>query len=159
MDCRHIKSQFSGYLDGDLQPDERYRIQQHVTQCSACQEEYEEVRDFLAMSEDALTYHGPRYTFAELRAKMAAMEPLEELVAFLPSLRVNGAIPRFAVTMVLMLLVCGLTMNLRNTRQVYAAMKSPFKDRVAKLEHTYSEYLDDDSLLQKKANESDSFEV
>ncbi len=39
--CNDIQMLISGYLDGELEPEEERRIEAHIQSCSACQQEYQ----------------------------------------------------------------------------------------------------------------------
>ena len=143
--CRLIQSKFAGYVDGDLRPEERRLVQEHVGSCAECEGAFEELRSFLGEVEEFLVHPGAAYSFETLRVRMAQIEPLEEIVAFLPKLKVQRTIPRFAVAMMMLVLVGGGgPFSLRNTKELYTAMKSPFKVQKAALEETYREYLGED---------------
>lgn len=143
LECRYIRSKFTGYVDGDLYPAERRMVDSHVAECSACRAELAETRHFLRMCHEFLVCPAPAYSFEALRQRMAAIEPLQEVVAFLPKLRINAAIPRFAVAMLLMLIVGGAPFTLRNTRHLYSMMRSPFAERVDQVDDAYQDRLDE----------------
>ena len=43
--CEPFKGLLVGLLDGELTPDETRQINDHLTRCSACREEYEKLRE------------------------------------------------------------------------------------------------------------------
>jgi hypothetical protein len=143
--CRQIQSRFAGYLDGDLRAEEKHHIDKHVETCTECATAFGETQSFLGEVEEFLVHTGPTYSFETLRLRMAQIEPLEEIVAFLPKLKVQHTIPRFAVAMLVLVLVGGGgPFSLRNTKELYTAMKSPFKVQKTAIQDTYREYFDED---------------
>ena len=102
MHCRQIQSKFAGYVDGDLHAVERQLIQEHIGRCTECEAAFDEFRLFLGEIEEFLVHPGPAYSFEALCVRMAQIEPLEEIVAFLPKLKVQRAVPRFAVAMLVL---------------------------------------------------------
>ena len=143
MRCQQIRSQFTAYADGDLRPPQRRRIQEHVTSCRACQEEFEGLNYFLNASRDALECPGPLYSFQVLRARMDSIAPLQEVVAFLPKLRVQGPVPQFAVAALLLAITLAAPLLQRTGRQTYAAAKTPFNEQLARIDETYEDYFDE----------------
>ncbi len=142
MECRHVRIKLPGYLDGDLLPSERRPLEDHLAECPECRAEWEELRGFTSTLQEFVVCPGPAYSFEALRRRLATIEPLEEVVAFLPRLRVNGLIPRFAVATLLLLLVNGGPFALRNSRQLYTAMKIPFSERHGQIDDS-EKYLDE----------------
>lgn len=129
MECRHVRSRFSGLVDGVSPPPERSMLEKHLAECAGCAAELAALRQFLRVCDKALACPGRPYSFAALKARMKLVEPLEELAVFIPQLRVRGTIPRYAVTALMLMLVVGSQYTLRGTRQVYSAMRSPFSER------------------------------
>lgn len=128
MECRNIRRALPALLDGDLRPDPAREVQQHVDACDACARELESLQAFLAETGRAMAYRGAPLEFEALRARMAAVDPLDELVRFkLPNLRVPGAAPRFVTAMILLAIMAGVPYAFRHTRQVYAAVRCPFE--------------------------------
>ena len=79
-----------------------------------------------------------------MRAKLAFVDPVEEVRAFLPQLKVQGIIPRMAVAVLFLVLVGQVPFSVRSTRQIYAAAKTPFNERSAAWDEDYQEQLDRD---------------
>ncbi|HPO13631.1 MAG TPA: anti-sigma factor [Candidatus Hydrogenedentes bacterium] len=148
MECRTIQSRFTGYLDGDLRPAERRRVEAHIAECPACQEEFAHAKHFLQDCHEFLVCPGPAYSFETLRTRMAAIEPIQEIVAFLPKLRINAFIPRFAVALLALTLIAGPPYALRNSRQVYSTIKLSFHDHAAQWDDNYQTQLDDEYRSQ-----------
>lgn len=44
-DCEPFKGLLVGLLDGELTPDEARQINEHLTRCEACRQEYEQLRE------------------------------------------------------------------------------------------------------------------
>ena len=145
MDCRNLQGKFTDYVDGDLRPAEGRMLERHLASCPACRQEYEALKWFLDDCHEFLVAPGPAYSFASLRARMAAVKPLEEVVAFLPRLRVHGAIPRYAVALLFMILVGSTPSTYSSTRTLYASIRSPFAQHKERIDEAYEEYLADGS--------------
>lgn len=134
MECRRIRRTLPALLDGDLRPGPAREVRDHLKACPDCSAELEAVRELLRLGGDAITYRGAPLSFAALRSRMAAIEPLDQVIRYqLPPLRIPGAVPRFAVAMVLLVVAAGLPYALRNTRTVYVSVKSPFVQQEATL--------------------------
>lgn len=132
-ECRKIRSKFTDYVDGELRSAEREAVDAHLSVCDACREEFAEHRCLLTTCDEFLVPEGPMYSFAELRRRMAVVEPLEEIIAFVPKLRIRGPVPRFAVSCLLMLLFGGLPATFRYSRELYHQARDPilaYTDRV-----------------------------
>ncbi len=142
MQCRYIRSQMVAYLDGDLYAPQRREVEQHVAGCAECAGELADLCDFSGLMGEFLVCSGPAYSFEALRARMADIEPLEELAAFLPKLRINGAIPRFAVSALMMLLLVSANLASLMPRHVYHNMRDPFAEREAQVTDDYLDEMD-----------------
>lgn len=142
MDCRQIQTRFTGYVDGDLRPAERRLVEKHVADCEPCRTELAAMRAFLSDCHEFLVYDGPAYSFESLCARMAAIEPLDEVIAFLPKLRINGFVPRFAVAMTMLMLISGMPQTLRNSRHVYHAVQLSFASQTKQWDDKYQDQLD-----------------
>ncbi len=152
MNCRQIRSRFADLLDGHLRPNLRRTVQEHLAKCPECRDEFEELEGFLANCDEFLVCPGPAYSFETLRARMATIEPLQEVIAFLPKLRVEGAIPRLAVGFLVMLMVCGTPGTFRNTRGLCDAVRDPFRTRVAQWENQFALLDLDADMVQARSN-------
>lgn len=134
MDCRTIRRALPALVDGHLRPVAEAEVRRHLDVCPDCVAEWKSLAALLELSDAAMTYEGAPLDFEKLRARMAAMEPLEEVLRYqLPKLRIPGAVPRFATAMVLLALLAGVPYAFRHTRQVYAAVQSPFEQQEAML--------------------------
>jgi anti-sigma factor RsiW len=134
MDCRNIRRALPGLADGDLRPAVESEVRGHLACCPECAAEWESTRELMALGGEALAYRGAPLAFNALHARMAAIEPLEEVLRYqLPKLRIPGAVPRFATAMVLLAVLAGVPYALRHTRQVYTAVQSPFERQEATL--------------------------
>lgn len=141
-DCRHIRSKFTACLDGDLRNAEREAVDAHLRDCADCQADFAAFREFLLNCDEFLAAPQPTYTFDTLRARMADIEPLAEIVDFVPKMHVRGVIPRFALSVVLMFLIGGLPGALRHSREVVHQLRSPLVDYQARLDRRIEESLD-----------------
>ena len=134
MECRSIRRTLPALIDGDLRPEPEDVVRRHLNSCPACAAEYAELQDVMGISGDALAYRGDPLSFSALRARMATVEPLEQVLRYqLPKLRIPGAAPRFAVAMLLLAVLAGVPYAFRHTRQVYTSVRTPFAHQEATL--------------------------
>jgi len=134
MECRNIRRNLPALLDGDLRPEPARAVRLHLDACPGCAAELLDLQEFLRTSDEALVYQGAPLRFDALRARMAAIEPIDQVVRYqLPKLRIPGAVPRFAVAMLLLAVLAGVPYAFRNTRQVYTAVRTPFEQQEATL--------------------------
>lgn len=156
-DCRHIRSRFTAYLDGDLRNAERETVDVHLRDCADCQADFAAFREFLLNCDEFLAAPPPTYTFDSLRARMADIEPLAEIIDFVPKMHIHGAVPRFALSVMLMVLVGGLPGALRHSREVAQQLRSPIIDHEARLLQRIEETLDRD--LAARADLEERMEI
>mgnify|MGYP006279231029 CR=1 FL=1 len=142
MQCRYIRSQMLAYIDGDLYPAQCREVERHVAACVECAEELADVREFSGLMREFVVCPGTPYRFEALRICMAEIEPLEELAAFLPKLRINGAIPRAAVSALMMCLLVGANLASLAPRHAYQNMRHAFSNRKEQVREEYLEELD-----------------
>jgi hypothetical protein len=64
MSCPQYKDLISGYLDGELSPDQRQRLENHLQTCPVCAEE---LRQFTAMKEELAMFKFKEPSDAELQ--------------------------------------------------------------------------------------------
>ena len=147
MNCRAIQSRIADLADGHLSPGNRRWVEDHLQACPACREEQVDVEAFLAECREALAYSGPTYSFAALKARMDAIQPLEEVMLFVPKLRTQNGFARFAVAMVMAVMILGAPTALRHLWAIHGALRMPAHDfdRVAR---TYEAYVDDPTILE-----------
>lgn len=140
MECRDICRTLPALMDGDLRPGPEAEVHRHLETCPGCLAEWEALRADMALADAALAYRGVPLSFDGLRARMAAIEPLEEVLRYrLPKLKIPGTAPRFVAAMGLLVLLAGVPYALRHTRQVYTSVKTPF----AQQEETLAAALDE----------------
>ena len=134
MECRNIRRSLPALVDGDLRPEPARELQQHLDSCPDCAAELHELQEFLRAGDEALAYSGAPLRFEGIRARMATIAPLDQVVRYqLPKLRIPGAVPRFAVAMLLLAVLAGVPYAFRHTRQVYTAVRTPFEQQEATL--------------------------
>lgn len=150
MECRRVQGRLADYADGHLYPEQRAAVEAHLGRCLDCRESLAETRAFLAGCREALACPTPAYSFAALRARMAQVRPLDEVIRFVPKLRTGSSLGRVAVAMVLAVLILGAPAALRHARAVFTAAKHPVTDYRARIAQTYDSYLDDDHLLPEE---------
>lgn len=102
MNCRHTKSRFSRYLDGEISVTERERIESHVNACPACRKALEQLQ---SVSESLAQLPSPPDVpqgFAErLRSLAAQRVPVQASIVSFRDLLTPPM--RFAAAAVLML--------------------------------------------------------
>ena len=152
-DCRQIRSQFTSYLDGDLRNAERERVNDHLRACEECQAEFAAFREFLLNCDEFLAAPQPSYSFDDLRARMVDIEPLAEVMEFVPRIYISGTIPRFAVSFLLLFLVGGMPGALRHSRDMYQQLRSPLVDYQARVDQRIEETLDRDLAARSDSRE------
>jgi len=134
MECRSIRRNLPALLDGDLRAEPERAVRRHLDACPACTCALEELQAFLAESDSALAYSGEALSFNAIRVEMAMIEPIDRIVRYqLPKLHIPGAVPRFAVAMLLLAVLAGVPYAFRHTRQVYTAVRTPFEQQEATL--------------------------
>lgn len=139
LDCRNIQIKLADHVDGDLSPSTQRVLEAHLQQCPDCEIVWHEYRAFLQNCDEFMVYPEPAYPFAALQRRMADIEPLEEIIAFLPKLQINHMIPRFAVAIIVMLITGTLPATFQGTRQAFTAIRSPYLHHAATLESVYED--------------------
>lgn len=142
MNCTLTQSKMLEYIDGDLYPNARTDFELHLCGCERCREIYREVKDFSDTCAEFVVYPDRPYAFQALRARMATIRPLDEVVAFLPKMRAYGYVGRFATALLLLLFALLLPATFRVSRESYVALRRPFTEEKAKWEPEYQEKLD-----------------
>lgn len=125
MDCQRVRTELGEFAAGQLPRARSAAIAEHLCACEACAAAHAEEEALSALARRAFDYTGPAYSFAQLRARMASIEPLQEVLVLLPKLQKIGATPRFAVAMVLLVCFGGFAYATRNARELYTACKQP----------------------------------
>ena len=57
--CEDVRAALSNYLDGDVSPDLRRELEQHLAECRTCQVLYDTTRKSLQIVTDVGTYEVP----------------------------------------------------------------------------------------------------
>ena len=52
MSCHDVEILLDGYVDGELSPDERLRVQRHLADCAACRAAVDETRSLVAAASE-----------------------------------------------------------------------------------------------------------
>ena len=147
MNCNVIQGRVLDLADGHLTPGNRLWVEEHLRECPACREKRADLEGFLEECREALACPGPRYSFAALKARMDAIQPLDEVVLFLPRLRTENRFARYAVAMVMAIMILGAPTALRHARTIHAAIQRPVNG-FQQVANVYETYIDDPSLLQ-----------
>jgi anti-sigma factor (TIGR02949 family) len=59
IDCRHVWSQVSDYIDGTVTPQEREAIERHLANCRHCSAVMDSTRNILVLVGDKRTFEVP----------------------------------------------------------------------------------------------------
>ena len=58
LKCRRMRLEFTGYVTGDIDPEEAEHVRAHVAECTRCRQELEEFREIIEALR-ALRYKDP----------------------------------------------------------------------------------------------------
>ena len=142
MNCRLTRSKIVDYIDDALYPGDRSDIDVHLCGCEKCRALYREVKSFSDTCAEFIVYPDKPYSFNVLRARMASIRPLDEIVLFLPKMHSQGLTARLATALLLLIFVALLPSTVRASRDTCAAAKRPFNEEKAKWEPEYQDTLD-----------------
>ncbi len=142
MNCRITQGKMLEYIDGTLYPSERSDFELHLCACETCRELYREMKVFSDTCAEFIVYPGKPYSFNTLRARMATVRPLDEIVAYIPKMRAPGLAGRFATALLLLVFVALLPSTARTSRETCTAIRRSFTEETAKWEPEYQEALD-----------------
>lgn len=59
IDCRQVRWELSDYLEGDLAPQLRLRIEQHLRTCDHCRAVYDGLRNIVRLLDDEEVFELP----------------------------------------------------------------------------------------------------
>jgi anti-sigma factor RsiW len=142
MECRYIRMSMPAFLDGDLAPAKRCVVEEHLAECPACATELEALN---ALFEDACVYlecPEPVPAFAVIRQQLDRVEPIDEVMAFLPRLKIRRAVPRFVVAALLLLFAGGGQYLVRGTWQMISQGRTSVAAHRVDLDARLAEALD-----------------
>lgn len=142
MQCRHVQMKLPAYFDGDLSPAAIGEVDEHIRSCETCRDEFHTVQALFSDCRAVLTSVQPTYTFDSLRLRMAQVRTLDEVVAFLPKLRINHTVPRLTVAALFLLLFVLSDVPVRHFRTMYHAMQRPFNARAEQWKPEYQDQMD-----------------
>lgn len=142
MNCKHARSRLPDFADGALYPTERHAIAAHLGACPACAAELEALRAFDAFCGEHLAAPAPRYTEADLLARMDAVDPVESVPEYAPTVRVAQHAPRLAAAMAVTVCASVLPAQPRAGRGGEASPPHTLESHVARLDHFVEETLD-----------------
>lgn len=100
MNERRMSTQLIRYLDGELSPVEREKLDQMLAENPELQARLDSLRDSDRAWRESLAYPGKKYSFATLRARLTQVRPLDEIRLFLPRVRMESPAPRIAMAAV-----------------------------------------------------------
>lgn len=154
MNCRITRSKIVDYIDDALYPGERSDIEVHLCGCETCREMYREMKSFSDTCAEFVVYPDKPYSFNALRARMATIRPLDEIVLFLPKMRSHGLTARLATALLLLLFVALLPSTVRASRDTVTAARRPFTEERDKWEPEYQDELDAQYRQQMAAHQN-----
>jgi hypothetical protein len=94
---RRLDARALAWLDGELTPEAEAELLAQALADPDTAEQLDAWREDLAQWDTALTPPVQPYAFATLRARLVEISPLDEVRLFLPRLRLDSPVPRFAV--------------------------------------------------------------
>jgi len=59
LDCKHVWAQVSDYIDGEVAPELRREIEEHLAQCRHCAAVYDSTHNILVLIGDERTFQVP----------------------------------------------------------------------------------------------------
>lgn len=88
--CEHVRDDLSAYLDGQISPEERERIEKHLATCPSCREELEQMRRLVLLLRSTPQVAPPRsFTLTPQRAQPRGL--LQMLTRMAPFVSVASA--------------------------------------------------------------------
>ncbi len=125
MECRHIRSKFVDYIDGDLSPHERAMVDDHLAGCYLCKEAFDEFAETLRLCEDVLHHPHPVNRFDELHEQIAAYAARSCRVPFGRRMRVGQLLARLAIAAAIVLMAAAAPSAVRAARWLFTPVSNP----------------------------------
>lgn len=144
MKCTHIQSKLIGFIDGDLHPADRDDVALHLRYCDACHQAYQALHLFNEAAAECIVYPDTPYPFAALRPRMAAVTPLNEVMAFFPKMRSRSLTGRLATAALLLVFALPLSWPARDAKENFITAKRTMAHASDKWEDEYQEQLDEE---------------
>lgn len=72
IDCKHVWSHISGYLDDDLSPETLLQVQEHLDHCEICSAILDSTRNILILTADDRVFELPVGYRERLHARLEA---------------------------------------------------------------------------------------
>lgn len=72
IDCKHVWTHISGYLDNDLSPEILEQVQQHLDHCEICSAILDSTRNILILTADDRVFELPLGYSERLHARLEA---------------------------------------------------------------------------------------
>jgi anti-sigma factor (TIGR02949 family) len=72
LDCKHVWSQVSEYIDGSVTPEIRQAIERHLANCRHCSAIYDSTRNILVLAGDERTFEVPAAFGERLHGRLQA---------------------------------------------------------------------------------------
>lgn len=70
LDCKHVLAELSNYLDGEVPPELKRLLEEHLAKCHRCSLVYNTTRKTLKIVTDSGAFEVPLETHARLRARV-----------------------------------------------------------------------------------------
>lgn len=143
MKCHHFEQIIVARMDGDLYPAQAEELDSHLEQCPECRSFLQEMKHFSDTCSEFVVYPESLYPYSDLRARMARIKPLQEVLAYLPHMRATGFLERLAVAVLFLVFTLSLPMPLKSYRDRFGSVKGSFHEAKSKWEESYQEELDE----------------
>jgi anti-sigma factor (TIGR02949 family) len=73
LDCKHVWSQVSEYIDGSVTPETKEAIERHLANCRHCSAIYDSTRNILVLVGDKRTFEVPAGFGERLHNRLQAL--------------------------------------------------------------------------------------
>lgn len=78
LECKHVWTYLSGYIDNSVTPEERLAIEQHLEHCEVCSAILDSVHNIIVLTADDRVFRLPLGYSERLHARIAAELELAE---------------------------------------------------------------------------------
>ena len=73
LDCRHVLAELSNYLDGEISPEIKQALEEHLAKCRRCSLVYDTTRKTLKIVTEVGALEVPLEASARLRARLQGL--------------------------------------------------------------------------------------
>ena len=123
MECSELRTEFVGYIDGDLSDEERLRVELHIAQCYSCKEDLDELGRLLELSGAALKHPCPADRFEELKERLASAEPTYNPMPPRRKLRVREVLYKLAIAAIIIAVIAASPFLIRGAIRLFAPLE------------------------------------